>query len=81
MTEEEKQNVKTQRNADAVEIPVALDALAVYLDNDNPTWKGEVVHAETASDGSLWVHLGTDSGFEATTSVFYTKFDVTLTEE
>jgi len=36
MKEEEKKSVKQQRQADAVEIPVALDALAVYLNNDNP---------------------------------------------
>jgi phosphate transport system substrate-binding protein len=35
MKPEEKENVKKQRNADAVEIPVALDALAIYLNKDN----------------------------------------------
>src|SRR6476661_4314113 len=35
MKQEEKNSVKAQRHADAVEIPVALDALAVYLNNDN----------------------------------------------
>jgi len=35
MTDQEKTNLKQQRNADAVEIPVALDALAVYLNNAN----------------------------------------------
>ena len=36
MKPEEKNSVKQKRNADAVEIPVALDALAVYLNKDNP---------------------------------------------
>ena len=36
MKAEEKASVKQQRNADAVETPVALDALAVYLNNQNP---------------------------------------------
>ena len=35
MKPEEKNSVKAQRRADAVEIPVALDALAVYLNKDN----------------------------------------------
>jgi phosphate transport system substrate-binding protein len=36
MKPEEKNSVKEQRKAEAVEIPVALDALAVYLNNQNP---------------------------------------------
>jgi phosphate transport system substrate-binding protein len=36
MSEKEKADVKQQRNAEAVELPVALDALAVYLNKDNP---------------------------------------------
>jgi phosphate transport system substrate-binding protein len=35
MKPEEKNSVKEQRHADAVEIPVALDALAVYLNKSN----------------------------------------------
>jgi phosphate transport system substrate-binding protein len=35
MKPEEKNNVKEQRHAEAVETPVALDALAVYLNKDN----------------------------------------------
>jgi phosphate transport system substrate-binding protein len=33
---EEKASVKQQRNAEVSEIPVAVDALAVYLNKDNP---------------------------------------------
>ena len=35
MKPEERNSVKEQRHADAVEIPVALDALAVYLNKEN----------------------------------------------
>jgi phosphate transport system substrate-binding protein len=35
MKDEEKQQAKQQRNADVVETPVALDALAVYLNKEN----------------------------------------------
>ena len=35
MRDEEKASLKQQRNAEAVEIPVALDALAVYLNREN----------------------------------------------
>ncbi len=36
MKEEEKVSVKQQRNTDVMEIPVALDALSVYLNKRNP---------------------------------------------
>ena len=36
MTDDEKAKVKAQHNADAVETPVAIDALAVYLHKDSP---------------------------------------------
>jgi phosphate transport system substrate-binding protein len=36
MSAQEKTNVREQRNAEAVEIPVALDALAIYLNKENP---------------------------------------------
>jgi len=35
MTDREKTSLKQQRNAEAVEVPVALDALAVYLNKEN----------------------------------------------
>ena len=35
MKQEEKDSVRKQRNADAIEIPVALDALAVYVNKGN----------------------------------------------
>jgi phosphate transport system substrate-binding protein len=36
MTEKEKDEVKTKRSAPAVETPVALDALAIYVNEKNP---------------------------------------------
>ncbi len=36
MKPEEKASLRQQRNADAAEIPVALDALAIYLNDRNP---------------------------------------------
>jgi phosphate transport system substrate-binding protein len=35
ITDDEKAKIKSQRNAEAVEVPVAIDALAVYLNKDN----------------------------------------------
>lgn len=32
-------------------------------------------------DGSIWVMIGSDSGFEGPTTVFYHSIDITLTEE
>lgn len=34
----------------------------------------------TDSDGSLWVIVGTDSGFEGKTTVYYDTIDITFTE-
>lgn len=34
--------------------------------------------ATTAADGSLWIFFGTDSGFEGTTSVYYTRATAVL---
>jgi len=44
----------------------------------------ERVHQHTSlvnanSNGELWLLLGTDSGFEALTSIYYQRIDVTLT--
>ena len=33
---------------------------------------GKSLEVTTAGDGSVWIFGGTDSGFEATTSVYYT---------
>jgi hypothetical protein len=35
--------------------------------------------ATTSADGSLWIFFGTDSGFESTTAVYYTRAAVVLT--
>jgi hypothetical protein len=34
---------------------------------------------KSSSDGSLWLLIGTDSGFEGTTQIFFQRVDVTLT--
>jgi phosphate transport system substrate-binding protein len=36
MKDEEKSSVKQQRGADVVEVPVALDSLAIYINKQNP---------------------------------------------
>lgn len=35
----------------------------------------------TASDGSIWILLGTDSGFEATTTIYFMNLDVIATKK
>ena len=49
MTSKEKELVKRQRNLDVVEIPVALDALAVYLNKANP-----IEHLSTEQVGRIF---------------------------
>jgi len=36
-------------------------------------------NASTASDGTLWIAIGTDSGFEGVTSLYYDRIAITLT--
>lgn len=36
------------------------------------------IRAATAADGSLWLFFGSDSGFEGTTSLYYTSFTAVL---
>lgn len=38
-------------------------------------------HATSYADGSIWVIIGSDPGFEGTTTVYYNSIDITLTEE
>jgi hypothetical protein len=37
-----------------------------------------VLIGEADAQGRLWLIVGTDSGFEATTSLWYTRIDVRL---
>jgi len=37
-----------------------------------------VVHLRTATDGSAWLLVGTDSAFEGRTNIYYTKVSATL---
>src|SRR6056297_3611855 len=54
------------------------------LESDQPpyamvTRTGTVEDVTTAEDGSLWLFVGTDSGFEGRTSIYYDRIEVTLT--
>ena len=53
------------------------------LESDQPpyamvTLSGDL-EVTTADDGSLWLFVGTDSGFEGRTSIYYDRLEVTLT--
>lgn len=43
------------------------------------TREGTIESITTAEDGSLWLFVGTDSGFEGRTSIYYDRIEVTLT--
>jgi hypothetical protein len=50
----------------------------------SPTYQSKILklvgfNARTASDGSLWIAIGTDSGFEGITTLYYDRIAVTLT--
>ena len=45
----------------------------IYRDN-----RGSTQEVTSSADGSLWVFFGTDSGFEATTSLYYTRLTAIL---
>lgn len=55
-------------------------------DTDSHRWQlkdlansGESVSVQVPDDGFVWLFIGTDSGFEGTTEVFFTRFDVSFT--
>jgi hypothetical protein len=59
-------------------------------DSDEEDWswilkslsnKGEPLEITTDSEGNLWIFVGTDSGFEGLTTLYYTSVQVTLTEK
>jgi phosphate transport system substrate-binding protein len=60
MTVEEKNSVKTQRMADVEEIPVALDALAVYVNRQNPIQQLTIEQAGRIFKGEVtnWKDVG-----------------------
>lgn len=60
MKDEEKQSVRERRNADAVEIPVALDALAVYVNKSNPIESLTIEQARRIFRGEVtnWREVG-----------------------
>jgi len=43
------------------------------------TRSGTLDAVTTAEDGSLWLFVGTDSGFEGRTSIYYDRIEVTFT--
>lgn len=47
----------------------------VVIRRDN---RSSRIRATTAADGSLWLFFGSDSGFEGTTSLYYTSFTAVL---
>ncbi len=54
------------------------------LESDPPPYAmvalgGTLDAVTTADDGSLWLFVGTDSGFEGRTSIYYDRIEVTLT--
>ena len=46
------------------------------ITRNNASPSGEPLIATTNSAGELWLLIGTDSGFEGTTTVYYTKINV-----
>ncbi|MBP1608047.1 MAG: phosphate transporter substrate-binding protein, partial [Acidobacteria bacterium] len=56
----EKEQVKLKRNADAIELPVALDGLAVYLHEQNPIGELTIEQLKKIYTGAVknWKDLG-----------------------
>lgn len=64
MKDEEKASVKEKRNADAVEIPVAMDALAVYANKKNNVDKLTMEQIRRIFQGEItnWKDVGGANG-------------------
>jgi phosphate transport system substrate-binding protein len=65
MTAQEKEAAKQKRNAEVVEIPVALDALALYVHKDNPIGHLTIEQAARIFKGEItnWKDVGgSDAG-------------------
>jgi phosphate transport system substrate-binding protein len=60
ITADEKMKVKAQRNAEVVEVPVAIDALAVYLNKENNVTHLDMDQTRRIFQGQLanWKELG-----------------------
>ena len=50
-----------------------LNPVYELKDLDN---QGEPLEIRSGVDGSLWVFVGTDSGFESTTAIYYNKIEI-----
>lgn len=61
------------------------DVATSNADCNNPVYELKTLRNEVpldvaaSDDGSLWLIVGTDSGFEALTSLYYTRIEATLT--
>jgi len=64
MEEEEKEQLLERRNARAVEVPVALDAIAIYVHKDNPIASLSLEQLQDLFRGKMesWKTLGPDLG-------------------
>lgn len=58
----------------------ATDVLSTYLKKTLITEKG-AYSAVTDDKGSLWVLMGTDSGFEGTTTIYFMELEVAATKK
>jgi phosphate transport system substrate-binding protein len=60
ITADEKMKVKAQRNADVVEVPVAIDALAVYLNTQNKVTHLDMDQTRRIFQGQItnWKEVG-----------------------
>lgn len=48
----------------------------ILINRSNATTTGQPLIAQSNSAGELWLFVGTDSGFEGITTVYYTKINV-----
>jgi phosphate transport system substrate-binding protein len=64
MKDAERQSLKEKRNLDAVETPVALDALAIYVHKDNPLTSITIEQAGKIFRGEItnWKDVGGTAG-------------------
>jgi len=59
-----------------ISIPSSAPDYVLITRSNASSSSGQPFIAHTNSDGELWLFIGTDSGFEGTTTVFYTKVNI-----
>lgn len=75
---------QSEGGADAVVAGVIANGIPCEeaLEQDPQPWAmvdlSGTLEATTGDDGALWLFVGTDSGFEGRTSLYYDRIDVTL---